>query len=140
VASRNRVWALMRSLGLVLPPVRERDDWTPRGQVKVADSNRRFVFEVGVSKSQEAALVLGPVERALWREFGRPEAVPAEMELRSDHGPQYTGADAEKLCKSWGVAHTFAPVGRPTWNAVAERVIQTLKVELLWTRDWESLE
>jgi putative transposase len=167
VASRKRVWALMRSLGLVLPPVRERDDWTPRGQVKVADSNRRWasdltttwtrqdgmvalvpvidcgdrvVFEVGVSKSQEAPFVLGPVERALRREFGRPENVPAEMELRSDHGSQYTGADAEKLCGTWGVDHTFAPVGRPTGNAVAERVIQTLKVELLWTRDWESLE
>jgi len=167
VASRKRVWALMRSLGLVLPPVRERDDWTPRGQVKVEDSNRRWatdltttwtrqdglvalvpvidcgdrvVFEIGVSKSQESPVVLGPVERALWREFGRPEAVPAGLELRSDHGPQYTGADAEKLCKSWGVEHTFAPVGRPTGNAVAERVIQTLKVELLWTRDWESLE
>lgn len=167
VASRKRAWAVMRSLGLVLPPVRERDDWTPRGQVKVADSNRRWatdltttwtrqdglvalvpvidcgdrvVFEVGVSKSQESPIVLGPVERALWREFRRPENVPAEMELRTDHGPQYTGADAEKLCKSWGVEHTFAPVGRPTGNAVAERIIQTLKVELLWTRDWESLE
>jgi len=167
VASRKRVWALMRSLGLVLPPVRERDDWTPRGQVKVADSNRRWatdltttwtrqdgmvalvpvidcgdrvVFEVGVSKSQESPIVLGPVDRTLWREFGHPEAVPAGLEIRSDHGPQYTGADAEKLCTRWGVEHTFAPVGRPTGNAVAERVIQTLKVELLWTRDWESLE
>jgi putative transposase len=38
------------------------------------------------------------------------------------------------------VDHTFAPVGRPTGNAVAERFIQALKVELVWTRDWESLE
>jgi putative transposase len=30
-------------------------------------------------------------------------------------------------------------VGRPTGNAVAERFIQTLKVELIWTRDWESI-
>ncbi len=39
-----------------------------------------------------------------------------------------------------GLTHTFAPVGRPTGNAIAERFIQTLKVELLWTRDWESIE
>jgi putative transposase len=167
IASRKRVWALMRALDLVLAPLRERDDWTPRGQVKVADSNRRwasdltttwtrqdgmvalvpvidcgdrFVFEIGVSKSQESPIVLGPVERTLWGEFGRPEVVPAELELRTDHGSQYTGADAESLCKRWGIDHTFAPVGRPTGNAVAERVIQTLKIELLWTRDWESLE
>jgi len=31
-------------------------------------------------------------------------------------------------------------VGRPTGNAVAERIIQTMKIELLWTRDWENLE
>jgi len=31
-------------------------------------------------------------------------------------------------------------VGRPTGNAVAERFIATLKIELLWTRDWESIE
>jgi putative transposase len=30
-------------------------------------------------------------------------------------------------------------VGRPTGNAVAERFIQTLKVELIWTRDWETI-
>jgi len=30
-------------------------------------------------------------------------------------------------------------VGRPTGNAVAERLIQTLKVELISTRDWETI-
>lgn len=33
----------------------------------------------------------------------------------------------------------MAPVGRPTGNAVVERFIQTLKVELIWTRDWETI-
>jgi transposase InsO family protein len=31
-------------------------------------------------------------------------------------------------------------VGRPTGNAVAERVIQPLKVELVWTRDFETID
>ena len=52
-----------------------------------------------------------------------------------DHGPEYTGADAEALCRRWGLVHRFASMARPTGNAVAERVIQTLKVELLCTRD-----
>ena len=30
------------------------------------------------------------------------------------------------------------PSARPTGDAVAERLIQTL--ELIWTRDWESIE
>lgn len=64
-----------------------------------------------------------------------PGAVPYGLELRTDHGPQYTGTDAEELCRAWGIEQSIAPVGRATGNAVAERLIQTLKVELIWTRD-----
>lgn len=166
VASRNRVWAMMRAMGLVLPPVKERSDTAPRGQVVVAESNRRWasdlttawtrrdgwaaivpVIDCGdrtglaceVMKSQQAPMVLAPVEKSLVAEFGEPANVPWDLEFRSDHGTQYTGRDCEALCEHWGVTHTFAPVGRPTGNAVAERFIQTLKIELIWSRDWESI-
>lgn len=167
VASHKRVWALMHALGLVLPPVRERDETRIPGQVAVPESNRRWasdlttvwtqdeglvavvpvvdcgdrvVLDCEVTKSQESPAVLRAVERALWREFGSVELVPEGLELRTDHGPQYTGQDCEDLCSRWGVAHTLAPVGRPTGNAVAERLIQTLKVELIWTRDWKNAQ
>jgi len=165
--SRKRVWKCMQAMGLTLPPLSERAPDAPRGHVAVPDSNRRWatdlttvwtaedgtvalvpvidcgdrvVFEVAVTKSQESPAVLAPVERSLEAVFGSPETVPDGLELRSDHGPQYTGGDCESLCKAWRLDHTFAPVGRPTGNAVAERFIQTLKVELVWTRDWQSLE
>jgi len=32
------------------------------------------------------------------------------------------------------------PSARPTGDAVAERFIQTLDLELIWARDWESIE
>lgn len=167
IVSRKRVWKRMRAMGLTLPPVSERAPEVPRGQVAVPDSNRRWatdlttvwtvedgtlalvpvidcgdrvVFEIEVTKSQESPAVLGPVERSLEAAFGSPGGVPDGLELRSDHGPQYTGSDCEELCRDWRVDHTFAPVGRPTGNAVAERFIQTLKVELIWTRDWRSAE
>ncbi len=168
IVSRRRVWKLMKANALVLPwSGPERREATPRGHVAVPESNRRWATDlttqwtrrdgvvaiallidcgdrvalaIGISKSQEAPAILGPVERALREEFGSPARVPDGLELRSDHGPQYTGADAEALCAQWRVAHTFSPVGRPTGNAIAERFIQTLKVELLWTRDWESIE
>jgi putative transposase len=104
------------------------------------DCGDRVVFDVAVTKSQESPAVLAPVESALEEAFGSTEGVPNGFEMRTDHGPQYTGSDCQDLCKAWDVDHTFAPVGRPTGNAVAERFIQTLKVELIWTRDWESLE
>ncbi len=47
---------------------------------------------------------------------------------------------ASGLCESWGLEHIWAPVGRPTGSAVVERLILTLKMELIWTRDWETIE
>ena len=36
-------------------------------------------------------------------------------------------------------AHVGPCGGLPAGNAVAERLIQTLNVELIWTRDWETI-
>lgn len=167
IVSRRRVWRLMKAHALVLPAsAPERREAAPRGHVVVPESNRRWatdlttqttardgvvaivpvidcgdraVLAIALTRSQEAPAVLRPLEDALAASFVDRRGVPDGLELRSDHGPQYTGADAEALCWRWGLVHTFAPVARPTGNAVAERVIQTLKVELLWTRDWESI-
>ena len=83
-----------------------------------------------------APAVLAGVEAALIECFGTPVHVPDGLELRTDHGPQYTGDDAAQFCGHWKLDHTFAPVGRPTGNAIAERFIQTVKVEVIWTQDW----
>lgn len=167
IVSRRRVWRVMKAHALVLPAsAPERREAAPRGHVAVPESNRRWATDlttqattregviaivpvidcgdrvllaIELTRSQEAPAVLRPLEAALKAVFGERSGVPDGLELRSDHGPQYTGSDAEALCRRWGVVHTFAPVARPTGNAVAERVIQTLKVELLWTRDWESI-
>lgn len=164
--SHKRVWALMRAWGLTLAPAAERDKGSLRGHVTVPDSNRRwatdlttvwtaqdglaaitlvvdcgdrFALEVDVTKSQESGPVLAPTRRSLSEEFQHPWLTPDGFELRSDHGPQFTGADCEELCQEWGIEHTFAPVGRPTGNAVVERLILTLKQELIWTQDWLSI-
>lgn len=162
----RRVWATMRALGLCLPPAREREPLLPRGKVVVPEPNRRFgtdlttvytrkdglvaivpvidcgcrsLLALSATKAQDSRSVLAPVRQALVRAFGSLGQVPDGLELRTDHGPQYTGADCKALCDTWGLDHTFAPVGRPTGNAVTERFIRTLKEELIWLRDWDSL-
>lgn len=164
--SRKRVWAVMREMGLVLDVERREREQAARGHVVVEEPNRRFatdlttvmtkedglvavaivvdcgcrsVLELGVSQSQESAVVLAPVGAALVGAFGEPRNVPEGFELLSDHGPQYTGADCADLCEDWHAEHIFAPVGRPTGNAVAERVIRTMKEECIWLRDWTSI-
>jgi putative transposase len=166
-AGHKRVWAIMKADGLTLEPVAERESPGRYGHVSVPESNRRWatdlttawtrrdgvvaiipVIDCGdrvalaceVSKSQESGAVLAPLEQSLHDQFSDPDHLPEDLELRSDHGPQYTGCDCRDLCDRWGIEHTFAPIGRPTGNAVAERFIQTLKIELVWTRDWDSLE
>lgn len=165
-ASRRRIAELMRAHGEMQEAHAPRS--TPRrpGHVVVPEPNRRFatdlttvwtrrdglvavvltvdcgcrsVLDVAATKSQASGPVLDCVERALEAAFGSPEGVPYGMELRFDHGPQYTGHDAAALAKRWGIVHTFAPVGRPTGNAVAERTIQTMKVECLWRSEFEDV-
>lgn len=162
--SRKRVWALMREHGLVL--ARDREPGEPRrGHVIAPEPNRRIATDLTtvftkldgvvaviptidcgcrsllaleVTKRQDAEAVLVSVTEALRGTFGHPDAVPHGLELRTDHGPQYTGADCRELVDDWGLEHTFAPVGRPTGNAVVERLIRTMKEEVVWLRDWNS--
>lgn len=166
VVSRKRVWSIMHELNLVLSPPDQREE-TTRGHVAVPLSDRRwatdlttvytrqdgvvalvpvvdcgdrFVLSVGVTKCQEAPSVLAPLTQALREQFGAAVNVPDGLEVRTDHGPQYTSTTCDDLCRAWGLEHTLAPPGRPTGNAVAERLILTLKAELIWLRDWESAD
>jgi transposase InsO family protein len=162
--SRKRVWALMHAAGLVLRRDREPGE-PPRGHVVVPDPNRRFATDLttvwtrrdgwvaviptidcgcrsllglDVTTDQHAPAVLASVATLLQDLFGTPAAIPDSLELRTDHGPQYTGADCAALVDHWGLTHTLAPVGRPTGNAVVERLIRTMKEEVVWLQDWED--
>jgi putative transposase len=164
--SRKRVWALMHAHGLVMARDREPGE-TTRGHVAVPEPNRRIATDLTttwtkrdgvvaivptidcgcrsllgmvVTKDQHGPAVLASVQEALRAAFGSPAHVPDGVELRTDHGPQYTGADCAELVDDWRLEHTYAPVGRPTGNAVVERVIRTLKEEVVWLRDWESID
>ena len=163
--SRKRVHAIMRAHGLVLARDREPGEPT-RGHVLVPEPNRRLATDlttvwtrrdgivalvptidcgdrtavIEVTVDQHGPVILASVEQKLVAAFGAPVNVPDGVELRTDHGPQYTGADCEALCTRWHLAHTYAPVGRPTGNALVERFIRTLKEELIWLRDWESAD
>lgn len=163
--SRKRVHAIMRAHDLVLAREREPGE-TPRGHVVVPEPNRRLATDlttvwtrrdgvvalvptidcgdrtavITVTKDQHGPAVLASLEAKLIASFGAPDDVPDGVEVRTDHGPQYTGADCDELCTRWNLLHTFAPVGRPTGNAVVERFIRTLKEELIWLRDWDSAD
>ncbi|GAB4203253.1 MAG: hypothetical protein OHK0013_17190 [Sandaracinaceae bacterium] len=95
---------------------------------------------VVVTKDQHGPAVLASVELELVDAFGTAGDVPTGVELPTDHGSRYTGSDCRDLCDLWGLEHTYAPVGRPTGNAVAERLPRTLKEKLIWLQDWDSAD
>jgi putative transposase len=163
--SHRRVYAVRRAAGLCLARMGEREEVPRLGTVATTSPNRRWatdlttvwtkedglvavvpvvdcgcrsVLAVAVTKSQDTSAVLAPLREALASEFGDVDGVPDGLEVRTDHGPQYTGADCEVFCGEWSLDHTLAPIGRPTGNAVAERVIRTMKEECIWLRDWRS--
>ncbi len=115
-----------------------RDGWV--AIVPTLDCGCRSLLGLEVTPDQTGPAILASVETALVAAFGTPAAVPEGVELRSDHGPQDTGADCAALVARWGLTHTFAAVGRPTGNAVVERLIRTMNEEVVWLRDWESAD
>lgn len=56
------------------------------------------------------------------------------IEVRQDHGPQYTSDTYRNQVKAWGMSLSFAIVGEPQTNGVAERFIRTLKEQVVHGR------
>lgn len=108
--------------------------------VPVIDCGCRTVVGLAATKSQDAATIIAVVEAALEQEFGSPKRAPKGLELRTDHGAQYTGTKCRELCRRWRLEHVYAPRRCPTANGVVERVIRTMKEDCIWLRDWQSLE
>lgn len=60
-------------------------------------------------------------------------------ELVSDHGSQPTSIAFLKACSDLGIRQIFASYCNPKGNADTERVIRTIKEDLVWTREFDSV-
>ena len=60
-------------------------------------------------------------------------------ELVSDHGCQPTSTAFFKACSELGIQQIFASYSNPKGNADTERVIRTLKEDLVWPREFDSI-
>ena len=66
-----------------------------------------------------------------------PDAVRG-VELRMDHGSQYTARDFRAGIRFWGLSASYAFVGEPEGNGVAERMIGILKEQVLAGRVFQD--
>ncbi len=58
--------------------------------------------------------------------------------LISDHGSQPTSKGFMNYCKSLKINQIFASYGNPKGNADTERVMRTIKEDLIWPREFAS--
>jgi len=61
------------------------------------------------------------------------------VSLMSDNGCQPTSVAFMKACSTLGITQAFTSYNNPKGNADTERMMRTLKEELLWLREWTNL-
>lgn len=61
------------------------------------------------------------------------------LKLVSDNGCQPTSTRFMKACNHLGIEQIFTSFNNPKGNAETERMMRTLKEELIWLREWDSL-
>lgn len=63
---------------------------------------------------------------------------PEELSLMSDNGSQPTSLGFMRGCARLGVRQAFTCYNNPKGNADTERMMRTLKEELIWLREWKG--
>jgi len=80
---------------------------------------------------------LEALNKALNREY--PQGVRGNnLKLISDNGSQPTSLSFMKTCSNLHIQQIFTSYNNPKGNADTERMIRTMKEELIWLREWEN--
>lgn len=79
---------------------------------------------------------LDALDMGLNRQF--PDGVRSHtLHLMSDNGSQPTSTTFMKVCSHLNIKQAFTSYNNPKGNADTERMMRTLKEELLWLREWK---
>ena len=82
---------------------------------------------------------LEALDMAVNRQF--PEGVrDHDLHLMSDNGSQPTSVSFMRACSNLDIHQAFTSYNNPRGNADTERMMRTLKEELLWLREWSSAD
>lgn len=169
-SSKARVLRLMREAGLLAPsrsggargpsshdgtiiPASPDTLWgtdltttrtTADGQVAVFVAIDHATAElVGIHAAKRATRyeALEPLRQGVRRCFGHiAENVAAGLTVRHDHGSQYLSDAFQAELAFLGIESSPAFVRAPEGNGCAERVIRTLKEQLLWVKTFRTAE
>jgi len=167
-ASRKRVLRLTREAGLLAPTARVRkraqrlhdgtitvtvpdtlwatdatEGWTEAGRcavfVMIDHASGEAWADAGLRMDRFAAADL--LREACAERFGSVEAaVAAGLALRYDGGPCFRSGHYQAEIDHLGIARSPAYHYEPETNGCAEKLIQTLKEQVLWIERFETFE
>ena len=84
---------------------------------------------------------LEPIRQAVKARYGAyGPAIATGLTLRHDHGSQYVSDVFQDELHFLGIASSPAFVRAPEGNGCSERIIRTLKEQLLWLRPFKNVE
>jgi transposase InsO family protein len=127
----NHVWGI--DMTKVLIPT-----WGWVYVVIVLDWGSRKIVGYDISVQSKTGDWLRALDRALNVQF--PAGVRERaLNLVSDNGCQPTSERFMKHCGVLAIRQIFTSYCNPKGNANTERVIRTLKEDLIWPREWYSL-
>lgn len=93
------------------------------------------------SKRGDRFEALEPIHQGVRAHFGQVEqGVASGLALRHDHGTQYMSRAFQDQLGFLGIQSSPSFVRAPEGNGVAERFMRTLKEQLLWIRDFHTIE
>jgi transposase InsO family protein len=94
-----------------------------------------------VTKRGDRYAALEPISQGLTSHYGSLAAEVARgLQLRMDHGSQYTTDHFINQVRFWGINPNFAFVRQPETNGVAERFNRTLKEQAIYGRIFRNVE
>jgi len=96
---------------------------------------------IHADRSANRFQALEPIRQGVTKHFGAvAEDIATGLKLRHDHGSNYMSNDFQTEIGFLGIKASPSFVREPEGNGVAERFIRTLKENLLWVRDFETIE
>lgn len=94
-----------------------------------------------VTKNGDRFAALQPVSMGIKARFGSVGSAAARgLVLRMDHGTQYLSEHFQNQIKFWGITPSFAFVAEPQTNGVTERFNRTLKEQVIYGRQYRTIE
>ncbi len=83
---------------------------------------------------------LAALNKAVNRQFpGGILEMGTKLNLMSDNGSQPTSRSFMEACAGLGIKQAFTAYNNPKGNADTERMMRTLKEELCWLQEWQSV-